>query len=255
MKRCPIVYVRMWNPGHVDIACRSAREFANGDVVLIADNPYASSCEYVPASEFSMLSNRMNHAYKHRSKLPEPFEKVCFARWAMIYEWALHEGVGDMLCCDSDVMLFHDPFKIPLFTELDFDYTLSRDECYTAGCSYHTTDDLGRFMDFCFEGFSSNKEYMWCDMIAWQWFSYANKDLKLQFTEVPYKGFVLDHHLGCMNGWKNNGIGKVITWKDNKPFATTIDGEDAALVNMHCWSRFEEKMPEYYKLGGGKLNE
>jgi hypothetical protein len=181
-------------------------------------------------------------------------------RWRILLEWMEQEHVDEVAFCDSDVLLFDNPFSTPHYQPRMLHVSHNHIGCVHAGNSILSIQHVKAAWDWIEKLINdlSTTHNTVCDMSAWTRVADAAGFVDQNQT---IDGVAWDHHMGCVGedggGWEEDpefkGY-KKIQWIDQKPHCLHVPtGKLVRLVNLHCWGDAEFKMGEYAKLGGVPL--
>jgi hypothetical protein len=250
----------VWLYGLVEIALQTARHNCPGCRVVHLHCVNSS----VGWDDSFDVGKSLGEAFEFLDSFPEEkfgpndpaFHKGNIARWKMIADWMEENGVEEAACCDSDVLLFNNPFKTPHYQPGKLHVSDNHTGCVHAGHpiisiehAKKVWEDAGVVLN---DPDTINETVG--DMVPWT--RLAFKDGFVDQNQI-IDGVAWDHHMGCVKdegGWEEDpefpGY-KRIQWIDQKPHCLHVpSGELVRLVNLHCWGDAEANMPEYAKLGG-----
>jgi hypothetical protein len=78
------------------------------DVHVIADRSWSSILDvtFHDISEFARATEAFRSVYRHRSVQDPRYEMFCFERWFILREFAARHGLDELVCADSDVLVY-----------------------------------------------------------------------------------------------------------------------------------------------------
>jgi len=252
-----IIFSRIWNPALIRIALDCASKHCkNCRVIHFHDDK--SDVGWEDAVD---VGEQFKVALQYTDSIPERayscykgLQTSCLARWKVLSDWMEANNVDEVFHCDSDVLLFDDPFKSPHYKHGSLMLSDNMNGTCHAGHSLIPRNCVKEFWpmlhtvvadDVCKEGHLS-------DMLIWtklgRIHGFINQNQILD-------GVAFDHHLGVTEDWENDGgkpqAYKTLTWKDGKPHCKYLPtGEYIRLLNLHCWGASENLMESYAKFGG-----
>jgi hypothetical protein len=203
------------------------------------------------------LGKEFREAISYTDTLPEEYytcfkhmQKVCLARWKVLSDWMEAENVDEVFHCDSDVLLFDDPFKSPHYSHGRLLLSDNKEGTCHAGNAMIPRLCVKEFWPFLKqhvkEGTFNNGHLS--DMWVW---TMLGRLLGFYNQNEILDGVTFDHHMGYtgttdVEEWESEGGYKKLTWKDGKPYCKHLPScENIRLLNLHCWGQAEYRMAEY----------
>jgi len=255
-----IIFSRVWCSHLVEIALKTARQKCPGCRVVYqhckdSDLGWDDSVDITSQliEEYDVLNGRRDEMFGPNDI---NFQKACIFRWKILLDWMEAEGVEEVVYCDSDVLLFDNPFKTPHYQPGRLHVSDNHVGCVHAGNSIVSIGHVRKMWQYMQEMMDDpntiNNTVR--DLSPWTRLAF---EIGFIDQNQTIDGVAWDHHMGCVKdegGWEEDpefpGY-KRIQWIDQKPHCLHVpSGELVRLVNLHCWGDAEPNMPEYAKLGG-----
>jgi len=249
-----IIFSRVWTPALIETALKFARHrmpecrivhLHNSTSGVGWDDAYDMGDIFESSMRFL---NTNENAYGPNDRM---FEKASIARWNMLLHWMCEHKVDEVFHCDSDVLLYQNPWTTPHYKSGKVMVSGNGLGDWHAGNAMVTKDYLITVWDSVFSMVSDRTMTANTVNDIEAWSRGIRRDGGYSEQNRIIDGCSWDHHMGEIGGWESEGGYKKLTWKDGNPYCKWLQtGEDIRLVNLHCWGDAEGKMPEYAKLGG-----
>ena len=248
-----IIFSRIWNPGLIRIALECARKHCP-DCRVIHFHDETSGVGWDDSID---VGEQFTEAIKYPDSLPEEsyscfknLQKVCLARWKVLADWMEVEGIDEVFHCDSDVLLFNDPFQSPHYFHGRLLLSDNKNGMCHAGNAMVPKTCVKEFWPFLQKMVTDGafRDGHLSDMHVWTLLGallgYYNQNQILD-------GVTFDHHMGYTGTteheeWESENGYKKLTWKDGHPYCRHLpSGADIRLLSLHCWGQAECHMAEY----------
>lgn len=251
-----IIFSRVWSPNNVGVALRLAKLRCPECRVVYHHN----STSGVGWPDSYDLSNTFEDAMAFLGRRDEiymddclDYQKCSIARWKMLRDWMIAESVQTVCFCDSDVLLYDNPFKTPHYEPGKLLLSDNHSGMVHAGNSIVTLeavkaawDNICRYID---DPGTTLKVVQ--DMATW---NDVRKTFPWSDQNRVIDGIAWDHHMGWLGDseWEDDGTGyKRIQWIDRNPHCLHLpSGKLVRLANLHCWGNAELRMPGLAAMGG-----
>lgn len=253
-----IIIVHRGNQKYLNICINTAKKYGN-DVVIIGDKSnsgYSSWCD-----SDSLKTERLEHfsrVYKHMSPNRFNFEKICFERYYLIWEYMRKNKISDCIMMDSDVLVYTDINNLD-FSDYEFAVSYEKKyECASPHFSYWTYDAIDDFTRFIIDIYEKECEILeekWnrhvtqkipggiCDMtLLYHYVNRTNKkylNIESQDSLRHFNGMIdnqLDEdYYGEIQMKKDEKYGiRVVSNRDSGLYYTAIDGTDYKILTIHA---------------------
>lgn len=257
-----IIIVHRGNQKYLNICINTAKKYGN-DVVIIGDKSnskydsrYCSWCD-----SDSLKTERLEQfdkVYKHMSPNRYNFEKICFERYYLIWEYMRKNELSECIMMDSDVLVYTDVNKLD-FSDYAFGVSYEKKyECASPHFSYWTfeaIDDFTRFIIDIYEKEIEILEEKWnrhvtckipggiCDMTLL--YHYVNRNRKNYLNiesldSLNHFNGMIDNQLdedyyGEIKMKKDEKYGiRMLKKKDSSLYYTSEDGTEYKILTIHA---------------------
>jgi hypothetical protein len=253
-----IIFSRVWSPLNIRIALENARRHCP-ECRIVHHHDGTSGVGWDDAVDMTQsFEESKNFCWQYWDVYgvchPE-LEIPALCRWKMLLDWMKQNGFQRASLCDSDVLLFDNPFTTPHYVPGRLMLSSDHTSAAHAGNSVVTVEALEEFWRIAVSVIQNPGEHKGGvnDMLIWAFT--VGKFGGYEDQNRVINGVAWDHHMGWTDGWENDGNGyKKITWQNNKPHCKYLEtGEDVRLVNLHCWGKAEDRVAEFAACGGLKI--
>lgn len=210
--------------------------------ILLGTQRLHNGAEFVNIGELGNAGEPFRKAYKHASPHPYEWELFCYQRWFYIAELARRRGFDQMLCIDSDVLVFARPEEF-VFSQGSLHACHDRDAgCWTIGQSIFTLKALEEFCEYMLTHQNGNDMATFTDWLC---------DVHTPCVNAarPFEGKAYDHHICHTTDWKSVPFGKIhmkeITFDKGQPYGMHKVIGRTRLLNLHFWGPTKHLMQQY----------
>lgn len=267
----PIVYIHKGGAGYVQDVVHQAEKICGAPgVFLIGDEFNQSFCRnWFSMYEYpSELYDQLLKVYVHKSYTREEYEKFCFQRYYLLYEFMKQKGMKEAYLCDSDLLIYEDLTSLPMASyDAAFScckYPVYYGECASPHCSYWKLEQLYDFLLFVIDIYTNHMELvhkvyqyhfdhkvLWvsaiCDMVwltAWkqekvrQGLRFLNMNEGMQLGQ---ERVVWEHNLSVSDNavrheyrYQRSLHKKKVRFTQKKPYLILINGRKVRTLTLHC---------------------
>lgn len=199
----PVIIFHLGKQPYVKQCLHSGIKYGNEMVIINeTSNMFPDlNVTCVPMAKYTEKVSEFNGLFKNFSTNPEKFEALCVIRWIIVHEYMVKHNIERAFLCDSDVLLYDNITEFDNKHLKQYDYALcsTHTNNVTGGQSIWNRDVLGKFVDFIFEFYKTQKHAMenWyktykqdggiCDMTLLYYFCHNEKKFQgLRLPNLPY---------------------------------------------------------------------
>lgn len=262
MKDIPLILVHKGNSSYLKSVVAHNYAFnKDADIYLLGDdeNCKIPFVKHYMMEQYSATAAAFAKIYEHMSSNPYQFELGCFQRWFIINEFVRQQGIEHFLYLDSDVLLFCNVKEV--FNHfLQYDFTISQG--HSPHIALFNSESLNRFSNYITELYK-RPDYIErfrlryqeftddhrlggiCDMFA---FSLYQQDVSHDVKEISETSgeFYFDSNFNESDGFEMKAGLKKIYWKNNLPYAKTIDvGTYVRVYALHFQGAAKSQVRKY----------
>lgn len=241
--------------GHYDgfkDAVKCAETFAGCPVHVVSENP-------VPCQN----QHRIQDCPQSHALLTKLQRETGDNRWTYLIRWLLLKEFIDLhpeldppwFAPDWDVLFFR-PLSESYQPFLQDDYVVSiHDEFPFPQSAAYCINTLGALVCFCelvhrIIG-EHSAAYKVDDMSTWAMMQRESPFWKVGDLNEIHNGSVFDHNIHCGKArFKMDGQAKRITWVNQKPEFTGLNGVPITANTIHCWGTYKGKTGDLLRKAG-----
>lgn len=189
--------------------------------------------------------------YEHFGPNQPEFEKRCLRRWFVIRDYLRTRDIGEVLCIDSDVLIFCDLFDlneelkaIPFWSgHASIAWTFSRHgiEMFCKAIDWIYRHKESRAWKQMLADYHAHRRPVIGDMNMIDWFMSCRPKAP-NLCDAFTRDNVFDQNICGTSQYMAHGDRKRITFWDGVPYAMTKRRTIVRMNSLHCWGRYKNLM-------------